>query len=414
MGERWGKQVELFLSTYVNKVDRKGRVSVPATFRSTLADQSPAEPGSCISLRCGCRPSSAPAATASRKCSERIDTLEQFSDEYENLTQIFADSHPMTMDSGGPHRSCPRRSRSMPRIGGDVAFVGLGAMFQLWDPARYEEHRAAVRERSRRQGTTLPPRGRRGPSCGRRRGVTRAGARSAQAESAEDEPRRRPGSGTPESASDQIASGHVPVLLDAVVEALAPRDGAIYVDGTFGAGGYSAALLAAARCRVVGIDRDPVALRRGAALAAAYPGRLQLIEGRFGDMERLVAAAISRPDRRHRARSRRLVDAARCRRARLFVPARRAARHAHGRRGARARPTSSPGFPKASWPGLIRSLGEERFAAPRRAGDRRGAPACADSPHRRACRDRARRDPDTRARARSGYPHVSGAAHCGQ
>ena len=40
MGERWGKQVELFLSTYVNKVDRKGRVSVPATFRSTLATHS--------------------------------------------------------------------------------------------------------------------------------------------------------------------------------------------------------------------------------------------------------------------------------------------------------------------------------------------------------------------------------------
>src|ERR1700731_1136784 len=39
MGERWGKQVELFLSTYTNKVDRKGRVSVPATFRSTLATQ---------------------------------------------------------------------------------------------------------------------------------------------------------------------------------------------------------------------------------------------------------------------------------------------------------------------------------------------------------------------------------------
>jgi len=42
---------------------------------------------------------------------------------------------------------------------GDVAFVGLGAMFQLWDPAGYQEHSAAVRERSRRQGTTLPPRG---------------------------------------------------------------------------------------------------------------------------------------------------------------------------------------------------------------------------------------------------------------
>ena len=77
--------------------------------------------------------------------------------------------------------------------------------------------------------------------------------------------------------------------------ALAPRDGAVYVDGTFGAGGYSAALLAAARCRVVGIDRDPDALRRGAALAAAHPGRLTLIEGRFGDMERLVAAASPGP-----------------------------------------------------------------------------------------------------------------------
>ena len=44
-------------------------------------------------------------------------------------------------------------------ITNDVAFVGLGAMFQLWDPARYEEHSSAVRERARRQGTTLPPRG---------------------------------------------------------------------------------------------------------------------------------------------------------------------------------------------------------------------------------------------------------------
>jgi len=50
---------------------------------------------------------------------------------------------------------------------------------------------------------------------------------------------------------------HIPVLLAEVVSALAPRDGAIFVDGTFGAGGYSRALLDAAACRVVGIDRDP-------------------------------------------------------------------------------------------------------------------------------------------------------------
>jgi len=88
---------------------------------------------------------------------------------------------------------------------------------------------------------------------------------------------------------------HTPVLLDAVLAALMPRDGAVYVDGTFGAGGYSAALLRAARCRVVGIDRDPLSVRRGAALAALHAGRLTLVEGRFGDIERLVGDAAPGP-----------------------------------------------------------------------------------------------------------------------
>jgi 16S rRNA (cytosine1402-N4)-methyltransferase len=95
-------------------------------------------------------------------------------------------------------------------------------------------------------------------------------------------------------AADATAD-HIPVMCDEVVAALAPRDGATYVDGTFGAGGYSAALLASARCRVLGIDRDPEAVRRGAALAAQHPGRLTVIEGRFGDMERLVGDAASGP-----------------------------------------------------------------------------------------------------------------------
>lgn len=81
---------------------------------------------------------------------------------------------------------------------------------------------------------------------------------------------------------------HVPVLLDEVVAALAPHDGATYVDGTFGAGGYSKALLEAAQCRVVGIDRDPEAVARGAALAARYEGRLRVVEGKFGDMARFL------------------------------------------------------------------------------------------------------------------------------
>jgi 16S rRNA (cytosine1402-N4)-methyltransferase len=88
---------------------------------------------------------------------------------------------------------------------------------------------------------------------------------------------------------------HIPVLVDAVLATLAPRDDALYLDATFGRGGYSVALLAAARCRVVGLDRDPEAIRYGRELAERYSGRLTTIEGRFGDMVRLLAPIASGP-----------------------------------------------------------------------------------------------------------------------
>jgi 16S rRNA (cytosine1402-N4)-methyltransferase len=90
-----------------------------------------------------------------------------------------------------------------------------------------------------------------------------------------------------QAAPSQL-SGHVPVLLTEVLAALTPRDDAVYVDATFGAGGYSEALLGAARCRVFGIDRDPDAVASGQALAEKHGGRLTLIAGPFGDMERLL------------------------------------------------------------------------------------------------------------------------------
>lgn len=84
---------------------------------------------------------------------------------------------------------------------------------------------------------------------------------------------------------------HVPVLLAEVLDALQPHDGGHYVDGTFGGGGYTRAILEAADCRVLGIDRDPDAITRGAALVAAYPGRLTLMHGAFSEMDRLLAAS---------------------------------------------------------------------------------------------------------------------------
>jgi 16S rRNA (cytosine1402-N4)-methyltransferase len=83
---------------------------------------------------------------------------------------------------------------------------------------------------------------------------------------------------------------HIPVMLAEVVEVLAPRADAAYLDGTFGGGGYAAAILEAAPCTLWAIDRDPEAIARGAALAQRHPGRLHLLHGSFGDMVDLLAA----------------------------------------------------------------------------------------------------------------------------
>ncbi|MGL4541095.1 MAG: 16S rRNA (cytosine(1402)-N(4))-methyltransferase RsmH [Polymorphobacter sp.] len=82
---------------------------------------------------------------------------------------------------------------------------------------------------------------------------------------------------------------HVPVLLAEVMSALALRHGDTYVDGTFGAGGYTQAALAAG-ARAYAIDRDPQAIADGATLVARYPDRLTLIGSRFADMEASLGA----------------------------------------------------------------------------------------------------------------------------
>ena len=92
-------------------------------------------------------------------------------------------------------------------------------------------------------------------------------------------------------------SVHRPVLLEPAIALLAARDGGRYLDATFGGGGYAEAILARAHCTLFAIDRDPAAIARGAALAARFPGRLHLLEGRFGDMLALLeAAGVSRLD----------------------------------------------------------------------------------------------------------------------
>lgn len=92
----------------------------------------------------------------------------------------------------------------------------------------------------------------------------------------------------PQAAATAPDAPHTPVMLAEVLAALEPRAGGIYVDGTFGAGGYTTAILDKAECRAIGIDRDPTIIERARALEARYAGRLRLVEGRYADMEALV------------------------------------------------------------------------------------------------------------------------------
>jgi len=96
----------------------------------------------------------------------------------------------------------------------------------------------------------------------------------------------------PGDRATEGAARHIPVLLDEVLAALKPGAGEVFVDGTFGAGGYTAAILdAAPEVRVIAIDQDPNALAAGQALVAKYAPRLILRAGRFGDLDQLARDA---------------------------------------------------------------------------------------------------------------------------
>ncbi|HIF58947.1 MAG TPA: 16S rRNA (cytosine(1402)-N(4))-methyltransferase RsmH [Rhodospirillales bacterium] len=94
-----------------------------------------------------------------------------------------------------------------------------------------------------------------------------------------------------------MSFGHISVMTQEVLSGLKLRDGGTYIDGTFGQGGYTRAMLDAATTRVFGIDRDPAAITFGTKLISKYDGRLTLLQGCFGDMVSIMAdEGISRVD----------------------------------------------------------------------------------------------------------------------
>lgn len=157
----------LFVGTVVNKVDRKGRVSVPASFRAALAGQSfngiiafPSFKHQALEC-CG--------RDFMEELSRSLYDVDTFSDRQDDLAEtIFGEAEQLPFDSEG-RVMLTRALLDHAGIGELAAFVGQGPRFQIWEPKAREAFAAEARERARHQGLTLrvrTPRGDGGPSGG--------------------------------------------------------------------------------------------------------------------------------------------------------------------------------------------------------------------------------------------------------
>ena len=142
----------VFLSTFANKVDRKGRVSVPAPFRGVLDRQNSTGIILYPSFKHPCIEGSGDERI--QEIVDSIDALDAFSDEAENLQTILADARQLSIDTDG-RIVMPPELLDYAGLRDTATFVGLGKSFQIWAPAAFDAHRECNRERAREQGATL-------------------------------------------------------------------------------------------------------------------------------------------------------------------------------------------------------------------------------------------------------------------
>ena len=145
--------VGVFLGTHENRFDAKGRVSIPAGFRTVLRNQ--LTEGNALMIL---RPShtlpciEAWPATAFSRLTEPLDRLDMFSDEHDDLAAaLYADAYPMDPDREG-RIILPDFLREHAGLENSpmVSFMGLGRIFQIWEPEAARQRRADARQKSRR------------------------------------------------------------------------------------------------------------------------------------------------------------------------------------------------------------------------------------------------------------------------
>jgi MraZ protein len=144
----------LFLSSYINKIDSKGRVSVPASFRAALASQ----PYQGIVVF---RSSHFPALEGfswsfMEEVAGRLDHFDLFSNQQDDLaTAVFGDSMQLPFDGDG-RVVLPADLMTHAGVTDAACFVGLGRKFQIWNPKEFEKRRASARKNVKDQALTLP------------------------------------------------------------------------------------------------------------------------------------------------------------------------------------------------------------------------------------------------------------------
>lgn len=144
----------LFLSTYTNKIDKKGRVSVPSQFRAELADQSFQGVVLFRSNTHACLEGF--AWSYMQEIGKRLDNFDLFSTEQDDLaTSIFGSAVQLPLDGDG-RIILPADLIEFGSFSEKVSFVGMGAKFQIWNPSSFEERQKTARKAVQSQGLTIP------------------------------------------------------------------------------------------------------------------------------------------------------------------------------------------------------------------------------------------------------------------
>ena len=144
----------LFVSTFTNKVDKKGRVSVPAPFRASLGDQLPLGIVVFRSHQYECLEGFDWARM--EDISERLEHYDLFSEDQDDLaTTVFAESVHLQCDGEG-RVMLPAELMSAAKISEHATFVGLGKKFQIWNPKTFEMRKSEARSKVLEKRLTIP------------------------------------------------------------------------------------------------------------------------------------------------------------------------------------------------------------------------------------------------------------------